>query len=587
MLKWGVLIDWGLAMAVLTATFLWHPDRLPGDETAPTNVETVAVGAPALIQAVAAPYEGSFPPPAPVYEPHYPPDGTVPAQMIPVGTADPYISGTPPAPAMQPFFNPYAVDLFDSDFSFKNIPGHEWFFNENLKDIDLRKVGLGHVHIFTVGDCDDLQDITADEFLPLSSCPAPLLFSTGGEFRLRYMDEANRLRPGKPARGKYELLRWRQYVDLKVDDWLRVYAEMIDASMDNNSLPATQIDVNRWDLQNLFLELKLMEFGNGRQVWSRPGRQELTYGSQRLVSSYDWANTRRNFEGLKFYTHGSDWDFDAWFTRPVNTATTGDGPFKYFSDHFDSPNMNHTFSGTWFTYKALQDQIVDLYWLWDFNSKLVQPGFAGGDRHTIGGRWFGNLPVGDAVAPVRTFHGEVEGGYQFGSDFAKNVSAGFLTAGAGHTWNNLPWEPNFWIYYDWASGSQNLKGKTTNTFGQLYGDWHSFLGQIDNIGRQNINDYNAKVTVKPLKQVALQTQYHWFDLANSHDVLYTFNGAPFGKPNTGTHVGQELDISATYNVTPFWNVQAGYFRFWYGQFVEKNSPRGNAEQIYIQTSVHY
>jgi hypothetical protein len=167
------------------------------------------------------------------------------------------------------------------------------------------------------------------------------------------------------------------------------------------------------------------------------------------------------------------------------------------------------------------------------------------------------------------------------------VNAGFFVAGAGHTWNDVPWTPNVWVYYDWASGSNNFNGSTTNTFSQQYGDFHTYLGLIDNIGRQNITDLNARATVNPLRQMNFQTQYHWFNLENSHDVLYTVNGTPLGKPNTGTHVGEELDLVSNYFFNPNFNLRVGYSWFWYGQFVENNAPRRTAEQLYIQTSLTY
>jgi hypothetical protein len=493
------------------------------------------------------------------------------------------------APVLRPplAIQPWQGVFFDNDFSFLRDPNHEFVLGERLKDLDVRALTVGKMRIPDL-ECDDPGNVELREYLPLSGLPDPTRISYGGELRFREMDEANRLRPGPPVRGDYQLWRWRQYVDFKVADWFRVYAEMIDASMNNNPLPVTEIDINRWDLLDLFFDLRLWEIDDldDRPVWFRFGRQELLYGSQRLVSPYDWANVRRNFEGFKFFTRGSDWDFDVWFTRPVSTATLGDGPVPLFANHFDSPNMNHTFSGAWFTYKALRDQLFDLYWLWDWNSQLIAPHFAGGNRHTVATRWLGSYPAlfGNGR---RTWHGEVEGGYQFGSDFAKNVNAGFLVAGAGHTWNDVPWTPNIWVYYDWASGSNNLNGTTTNTFSQQYGDFYTYLGQIDNIARQNITDINARVTVNPIRQLMFQTWYHWFDLQNSHDLLYTVNGLPFGKPNKGTHVGDELDLVGTWTFNPNFNVRVGYSWFWYGAVVENNSPRGTAEQLYVQTTLNY
>lgn len=506
-------------------------------------------------------------PPEPGEAPDEPPTAQEPvsdeppseAGAEPTSTANMFGSVPPPPTPGKKRPEPWKLLFFDNDFSYKKDPQHQWLFGEDLKDIRLDETGF------------------------LGFLPEPTRFSTGGEVRFRQMDESNRLRVGPPGSGDYQLWRWRHYVDVNFSDTFRVYAEMIDASMDNNSLPVTGIDVNRWDVQNLFFDLRFAEFDD-RPVWFRFGRQELLYGSQRLVSPLDWANTRRNFEGFKFFTKQTDWDFDLWFTRPVNTATFGDGPLAQALVHFDSPNMNHTFSGAWFTWKKVKDQIVDLYWLWDRNTQFLQPHYPRGNRHTLATRWLRHFPDEN---DDHIWHGEVEGGYQFGDDFGKDVNAGFVVGGVGHTWRKAPWEPDLWFYYDWASGSNNLNGSTTNTFAQQYGLVHAFLGQIDNIARQNISDINGKFTVKPTDKLVCQAQYHWFDLANNNDVLYIITGQPFGKPHSGRHVGDELDLVATYVVNPNFNIQVGYFWFWYGQYVEANSPRGNAREFYIQTTFSY
>lgn len=481
-----------------------------------------------------------------------------------------YAPAAPPAPAApaapsaaKPPVQPWKLLFFDNDFSYKKDPKHTHLLGEELKELPL--------------DCVPI----------VKRLPQPSWISYGGEVRYRLMDERNRLRPGGPAHADYDLWRWRQYLDFHVCDEFRLYVEMIDASMNRNPLPTTGIDVNRWDIQNVFADIKVGE-RDGKPIYFRVGRQELLYGSQRLISPLDWANTRRNFEGLKLFSKGEAWDVDAWLTRPVNTATPGDGPLATFQNHFDSPNQDHVFAGAWGTYKGVKDHLFDVYYLFDDNKVPVSAGFPGGTRNTLGGRWLGNRPVLDVCGEAsRIYHGEFEGGYQVGNDFGKDVQAGFFVGGVGHTWQKAPWQPNLWLYYDWASGSQNLAGSRTNTFNQQYGLTHAYFGLIDNIARQNISDLNWRATVKPTKDLNCQVAMHFFELANKNDVLYTITGAPLGKPNTGTTVGQELDLLGTYVYSPNFNVQAGYFWFWNGSFIQNNAPRGMAEMFYVQTTLSY
>ena len=75
-----------------------------------------------------------------------------------------------------------------------------------------------------------------------------------------------------------------------------VYVEYIDAQSYNQNLPPLATDVNHSDILNAFADIKLGELDD-HPIYARIGRQELLYGSQRLISPLDWANTRRNFNG--------------------------------------------------------------------------------------------------------------------------------------------------------------------------------------------------------------------------------------------------------------------------------------------------
>lgn len=458
---------------------------------------------------------------------------------------------------------PWKGVFYDNDFTFTQDPHHPWLLGEEFKEIPVP------------GLFDWIDE--------------PTKFSAGGEFRYRMMDEANRLRPVPPGvqnLAVYNLWRYRQYVDLKVGDTSRVYFELLDASMFDNPLSPTGIDINRWEIQNLFVDVKFAE-RDDQPVYLRVGRQELLYGSQRLLSPLDWANIRRNFQGIKVFSKGADWDFDFWATYPVNVATFGNGQVLEHDGSLDNPNVHHTFSGAWWTYKGVKDQTWDVYWFWDWNKQVVEPHFAGGNRHTFATRWLRSFSVTDFGDVDRTWLAEVEGGYQVGNDFGRVVNAGFCTAGLGHQWTGLRWQPTLWGYVDWASGSRSYNGSTTQTFSQQYGLTHAFLGQLDNIARQNIRDINGKFSITPIPQLVVETQFHWFDLQNPNDVLYTVTGAPFGKPDSDRHVGQEVDLVATYTYSPNFSIQLGYFYFWYGEFVQSNSPRGNAYQFYVMPTLRF
>src|SRR5205807_2082786 len=127
------------------------------------------------------------------------------------------------------------------------------------------------------------------------------------------------------------------------------------------------------DFLNLFADVRLFNFGEkDNPVYFRVGRQELLYGSQRLVSTLDWVNTRRTFEGFKMFTRTEKWDFDVFGVQPVVPPR---------GTQFDSADHNQFFSGAWFTYRNAPGQNVDLYYL---NLNNTNRGAAVGNGGVVG-----------------------------------------------------------------------------------------------------------------------------------------------------------------------------------------------------------
>ena len=114
------------------------------------------------------------------------------------------------------------------------------------------------------------------------------------------------------------------------------------------------------------------------------------------------------------------------------------------------------------------------------------------------------------------------------------------------------------------------------------------MGLIDNLARQNLSDVNWRLNLKPSQKLNLQVAQHFFQLANTNDHLYTVGGQEFpGATNQGSNIGSEVDLLATYNVNANLSFEMGYFQFFYGDYINNVSPRGNAEQLYFQTTVRY
>ncbi len=385
----------------------------------------------------------------------------------------------------------------------------------------------------------------------------------GGEYRMRHQ----RGQTANPNRTNDNLLhRTRLYFNVEVDGWFRAYVEGIDAVSDFDDVPPLAIDENRFDALNLFGDVRLWN-GTRGTAWFRAGRQELLYGAQRLVSPLDWSNTRRTFDGFKAMWQGDEWDVDAWWSRPVPFGQHVAGGVT--DRNFDHPDQSQEFSGVWATWKRYKNHKFDFYFLRLNEYDLAVNTF---DYNTLGFRWDGKRGC---------LLWEIEAGYQFGDFAALTHSAEFYTVGFGRKFD-LPFDPAIWFYFDYASGDDNPGDGTNGTFDQLFPLGHKYFGFMDFVGRQNIEDWNIRLTATPHEKVKLLLWYHVFHLESARDALYNAAGVPIRVDNTGASgddVGQELDFTVTFLLKPSCDLLVGYSHFFSGPFI-RNSGGVTGEDFY-------
>lgn len=401
------------------------------------------------------------------------------------------------------------------------------------------------------------------KWIPISD---GVTFTTGGELRSRFMNEVNSNNRLSGATDAYNLWRARVYGDLWVQDWLRVFGEFLYGDVTGRSLTPLPVDINRGDILNLFADLRVFQFGEkDNPVYVRVGRQEMLYGSQRLISPLDWPNARRTFEGVKAFTRTEKWDFDVFGVRPVLVSPT----------NLDAADHNQFFSGAWFTYRNAPNQNIDLYYL---NLENHTPGVAVGNGGVKGGynvSTFGGRYVGSA----NNWMWDFEPMLQVGHYSNQSILAKAVAIDGGYNFKDyLPWSPQLWVGYEYASGDPDPQNSgTRRTFNQLFPFGHYYYGFADLVARQNINDYFLSGYVYPAKWLTVNTQFHVFRLDSNKDALYNAAGAPIRQDKTGkagNDVGNELDLTANLHLSKHSDVLVGYSYLWAGRFIKNTAPVG-------------
>jgi hypothetical protein len=313
------------------------------------------------------------------------------------------------------------------------------------------------------------------------------------------------------------------------------------------------------------------------------GRQELSYGDERLVGAFDWNNLGRVFDAAKLR-----WQ-NPWFAADFFSGAVVVPDDRNFNDH----NDYDWFSGAYFTTKRIPKQTTEFYFLSrnvsEKSPRFQQHGALIGlpsrrDIYTIGLR--GKSNPGELGNWDYTY--EIMG--QFGNFFDPAFAAGgrqdhrafAIYAGFGYTWTESSMTPRLGIEYNFASGDSDPTDGDHDTFENLFPTNHKFYGFMDFLSLQNIHNVRLQASIKPVPRLTLSLDGHLFWLADTSDNFYAVTGARRGgiaatpgtgygiNPNYGSFVGSELDVVAIYQVAPQINMHLGYGHFFVGDYIESS-----------------
>lgn len=400
------------------------------------------------------------------------------------------------------------------------------------------------------------------------------MFTTGGEWIGRYSNETDSRLSGTD--NTYYQGRTRIYGDFWFRDKFRIFAEFINAQTFDADLPPLVTDQYNPNFLNLFADLNLGNIYN-QPLWLRGGRQELLYGSERLISPLDWVNTRRTFQGAKMFWQNEKFSLDGFVTQPVIPS----------ANSFASVAWQQIFSGLWGTYRPAKSQIVDLYYLDFQDSNPIYSGTAGvhgtQNTSTVGSRWYGQK---------NDWLWDTEAMLQFGRYSTQGIMANAYTMGGGYYFSKVFMNPSIWVYYDHASGQPGPPGSSGvhQTFNQLFPFGHYYFGMMDLVGRQNINDFHAELAFFPVKWWTVWSQFHVLRLDSPFDALYNSAGVatridPTGK--AGVNVGEILTIINNFTIDLHQNVFVQYSHLYAGEFIQRTGNGRSPDELYLMYSFRW
>jgi hypothetical protein len=368
----------------------------------------------------------------------------------------------------------------------------------------------------------------------------------------------------------YWLNRFRFTGRFSIKPWLSATVQAQDARVEGRNGPVAGAPFR----DQLDLRLAHADIGNVERSRSavRVGRQELAFGDQRLVGHVNWLNTARSFDAVRGVYRHKKLRVDAFAASVVNSQVdefnrSGSGNYFY---GVDAPLSLLPLGGILEPYefvRSTRNQRSDTGAI----STLVSS--------TTGIRLAGKL------TPATDYN--IETAIQRGSLGTDDIAAWAGHWTVGRTISARRGTYRLFGEYNYASGDDTPADGQRGTFDQLYPTPHDKYGLADQVGWKNIHHARAGLEFRPQPKLAVAGGYHSFWLASARDALYNAAGVavariPAGAPDR--HVGQELDVQATFTPSPRIQIHGGYSHLFTGAFLKAATPGESYSGPYIMVT---
>jgi hypothetical protein len=400
------------------------------------------------------------------------------------------------------------------------------------------------------------------KYIPLRKSAKDWYLTLGGEAREVWEQIGNDNWGQSPFWNGYLNERYMLYADLHYGPHVRTFIELKSGINSWRAGGPRPIDEKRLDFQAGFLDL-----GSGTSSGSvhvRVGRQELEYGSGRLVDVREGPNVRLSFDGFLARVQTHQWQVDGFAMRP-------DEDKPGFFDN--TPDHTVGFWGIYGTRPIAGKTHLDVYYLGqDRKDGAFQRGTAYEIRQSIGGR------VSKPMASERpAWDFDDEALWQFGSFGAANIRAWTVASETGYRMPTIPLKPRFSAKADISSGDHPATN-TLGTFNPLYPKGNYF-GVLATTGPGPINfiDLHPHVELSAPQNISLSFDWIFQWRQSLDDGVYAVPGFLIRAADgsrarfVGDRPGTEVRWQANHHL---W-FQGDYGIFYAGSFLKQTQPGRN------------
>ena len=290
------------------------------------------------------------------------------------------------------------------------------------------------------------------KYIPLRKSAEDWYLTIGGEAREVWEQIGNDNWGQQPFMNGYLNERYMPYVDLHYGGHVRTFIELKSGLNSFRAGGPRPIDEKKLDFQAAFLEIGTSS--EHTSIDFRIGRQELEYGSGRLIDVREGPNVRLSFDGFMVKSKINSWQLDGFAMRPDEDES------RILRQ---CANFHSQFLGHLCNWRSIPQNLTRSV-LPGAGSKAghVQRGTAQEVRHSVGAR------ISHPIATERRgWDFDNEALWQFGTFGSANILAWTVATETGYRFPVMPLKPRFSAKADISSGDHPASS-TLGTFNPLY-----------------------------------------------------------------------------------------------------------------------
>lgn len=373
--------------------------------------------------------------------------------------------------------------------------------------------------------------------------------SFGGDYRFQAESFSNEGFIKEETQDNIWILnRFLAHAHFKFGQRFEIYTELNSSTTIAKDAPSP-VDKDVLSLNQAFVKYHIIS------NWSvLLGRENLRFGTRRLVDIREGPNVRRSFDLARLDYSTENISITAFVSTPVQNKP------KAFDNNY--VKFDETFSGIYVT-KSLSKSIgIDIYGFYQKDDNATYNiGTANERRYSLGTRFFGT--INDF-----TYNNEMV--YQFGRFGNLDIQAYTVSLQGEFAFDFIADKTIFGFKTEVISGDKNSDDTSLNTFDALY-PRGAYFGKVAKFGPSNLMDVHPYLNFKK-KNYYLELDYDAFWRYSVSDGVYGASlHLEYPSTNNKVFIGQQIGTLLGYDVNNHFNLEFETNIIFPGDFLKESS----------------